>query len=201
MEAASPAQTSEDVRRQILDVAEARFRVYSFRKTTMGEIAVDAGMSPANLYRYFDNKQALCAECGQRCMGRRIDALRVVARQASGTAAERLHEFARTNLAVTFELVAEQPHIHELVQTISAERPDLVREKLKSITGLIAEILEYGNSTGEFDVENVIATASSVHAALVLYEVPIFSQLMSREELEHSAHGLVTLLVRGLRRI
>ncbi|MGI9332538.1 MAG: TetR/AcrR family transcriptional regulator [Gammaproteobacteria bacterium] len=201
MHAATSTPTSEGVRSLILDIAEARFRRYSFRKTTMAEIAVDAGMSPANLYRYFDNKQALCAECGHRCMGRRIDALRTVARGCSGTAAQRLHEFARTNLAVTFELVAEQPHIHELVQTISADHPDLVRDNLKSITGLIAEILEYGNSAGEFDVEDVIDTASAVHAAMVLYEVPIFSQLMSREELEHSAENVVALLVRGLRRV
>lgn len=190
---------SSDIRRHILELAEARFQQYGFRKTTMAEIAEDAGMSPANLYRYFDNKQALCADCARGCMGRRVEVLRQLVRTHQGTAHERLREFALRNIDVTLELVAEQPHIHELVQSISDGRPDLVRETLKVITGLITEILEHGNRSGEFDVADTIGTASAVHVALMLFEVPLFTQIMSREQMRASAEQLVAVLVRGLR--
>ena len=45
---------TEEIRTQILDAAEARFRTYGFGKTTMAEIASDIDMSTANLYRYFE---------------------------------------------------------------------------------------------------------------------------------------------------
>jgi Bacterial regulatory proteins, tetR family. len=45
----NPASESEEIRRRILDAAEARFRVYGYRKTTMAEIAEDTDMSAAIL--------------------------------------------------------------------------------------------------------------------------------------------------------
>ena len=50
-----------DVRSQIIEAANARFKHYGYGKTTMAEIAADSGMSAANLYRYFKNKQEIIA--------------------------------------------------------------------------------------------------------------------------------------------
>jgi TetR/AcrR family transcriptional regulator, repressor for uid operon len=65
--AASRAEElSQNRREQILNAAEQCFSRTGFHRTTMQEIAVEAGMSPGNLYRYFDSKDAMVAGLSER---------------------------------------------------------------------------------------------------------------------------------------
>ncbi|WID94160.1 helix-turn-helix domain-containing protein [Bosea vestrisii] len=51
---------------RILDAAERVFARAGFHAATMNEIAVEAGMSPGNLYRYFSSKDAIIAGMSER---------------------------------------------------------------------------------------------------------------------------------------
>jgi AcrR family transcriptional regulator len=198
-----PVQTLTDtreVRRQILEAAEQRFRAYGYRKTTMAEIAEDTGMSAANLYRYFESKEDIAASCAQRCMGERLELLREVIRAPGLQASERLERFVLTMLHYTHEQAHHQKKINELVESIAVERPAIVHQKSEAERALIAEILAQGNASGEFDVPDIIATAQLVHASLALFSLPLFMPLYPLEELERGARGVVSLLVRGLAR-
>jgi AcrR family transcriptional regulator len=55
-----------DRRARILDAAERSFCRSGFHRTTMQDVAVEAGMSPGNLYRYFPSKDALVAGLCER---------------------------------------------------------------------------------------------------------------------------------------
>jgi AcrR family transcriptional regulator len=199
MTSVNPIPEGEEIRRRILDAAEARFRVYGYRKTTMAEIAKDVDMSAANLYRYFEDKQDITAACAARCMGGRAELLREVVKRPGLAAAERVESFVLTMLRYTHDLAHNQKKINELVEIVASERPETVREKNRAEQALIAEILAQGNANGEFDVADVIATAKSVHSAMVLF-FAIFMPLYELEEFENAARGVVTLLVRGLAR-
>jgi AcrR family transcriptional regulator len=59
-----------DRRTQILDAAERSFVRAGFHRTTMQDVAREAGMSPGNLYRYFPSKDALVAGLCERDRGR-----------------------------------------------------------------------------------------------------------------------------------
>jgi TetR/AcrR family transcriptional regulator, repressor for uid operon len=48
-----------DRRSRILDAAERCFVRSGFHRTTMQDVAAEAGMSPGNLYRYFPSKDAI----------------------------------------------------------------------------------------------------------------------------------------------
>lgn len=50
---------AEARRRQIMDAAEACFRARGFHAATMAEIATAAGLSVGQIYRFFENKEAL----------------------------------------------------------------------------------------------------------------------------------------------
>jgi AcrR family transcriptional regulator len=52
--------------RRILDAAEAVFARAGFHVATMNDVAVAAGMSPGNLYRYFSSKDAIIAGMAER---------------------------------------------------------------------------------------------------------------------------------------
>ncbi len=198
MNISTPLSENEQTRQEILDAAEARFRIYGYRKTTMAEIAEDAGMSAANLYRYFEDKQDIAAACARRCMGERLERLREVLRQRGPSAGERLESFVLTMLRFTHEMAHEQRKIDELVEIVARERPEMVHEKNEAEQAMLAEILAQGNGTGEFEVADVIATARTAHAATVLFNVPIFMGLYPLQEFERAARNVVALLIRGL---
>ena len=83
MSSATEHATPDLVRENILDAAQARLLRFGYHKTTMAEIADDTGMSAANLYRYFKNKQDIVAECTARCVDERLHRPRAVARDDS----------------------------------------------------------------------------------------------------------------------
>lgn len=55
-----------DKRAAILNAAEACFARAGFHRTTMQDVAAEAGMSVGNLYRYFSNKDAMIVGLGER---------------------------------------------------------------------------------------------------------------------------------------
>ncbi|HEX2134358.1 MAG TPA: TetR/AcrR family transcriptional regulator [Microvirga sp.] len=59
-------EASQDRRARILDAAERCFVRAGFHRTTMQDVAAEAGMSPGNLYRYFPSKDAIVAGLAER---------------------------------------------------------------------------------------------------------------------------------------
>src|SRR5215210_8966665 len=51
---------------RILDAAERCFVRAGFHRTTMQDVAAEAGMSPGNLYRYFPSKDAIVVGLTER---------------------------------------------------------------------------------------------------------------------------------------
>lgn len=192
-----PSQTA---REQILDVAQARLLRFGYHKTTMAEIADEAGMSAANLYRYFANKQDIAAECAGRCMTERLERLREVARDPRLTPAEKLTNYALEMIQHTHELADPDSKIGELVAFIARDRPQLSHDKMSKYHSLIAEILSSGIDSGEFDIDDVIDTAQNVYGALFMFDVPLFVGLFTREDFDRRARGVTALIVAGLRK-
>ena len=54
-----PSQREGAQRCKIIATAEKLFREIGYQKTTVADIARALGMSPANVYRFFDSKKAL----------------------------------------------------------------------------------------------------------------------------------------------
>lgn len=190
---------TDELRLRIVEAARERFTHFGYGKTTMAEIAADCDCSAANLYRYFNNKQDIAAAVAQQCMEGRICTLREIVQQPGMSASERLRAFVIGGIEAS-RANPDGPKINELVGYVLEQRKDLVHAKIQAQTALIAEILAYGNETREFDIDDIIATARSVYAALTLFEVPIFQPLYDEQEFIDIANSTVDLLLRGLQR-
>ena len=187
-------------RQEILDAARNRFVTYGLGKTTMAEIAEDVSMSAANLYRYFKNKQDIAAACAGQCMCSRNDHLRDIIRQSHLSAMQRLHLFAIEGYRHNSERLQDTPKINELVENVTNHNPDLIQENIKAQVALIAEILAYGNETGEFEVDDIVKKAETIYSALILFDVPLFIPLYTKEEFEDKAERVVDMIIEGIRK-
>lgn len=63
---AAPLPVAADRKSRILDGAERCFVRHGFHRSTMQDVAVECGMSPGNLYRYFPSKDAIVAGIAER---------------------------------------------------------------------------------------------------------------------------------------
>ena len=187
-------------RDRILDAAERRFSQYGYRKTTVAEIAGDLGMSAANLYRFFENKEDIAAACANRCMTRRDDRLHRVLAEDADSVARRLKDFVLEALRYGYDQTHNHEHISELVETVVARRPEVVRIKIGHVQSMLAQILEEGRDTGELDVQDVERTAAALYDTLLKFTTPVFLRLSTLDEMERMAEDVVDLLIRGLAR-
>jgi AcrR family transcriptional regulator len=189
---------TEEIRAQILDAAETRFRTYGFGKTTMAEIAGDIDMSTANLYRYYENKLAIGLAMTGRCFCEREEFLTEIVNRAGLNESERLEVFVLEMLHYMHGQFSDEPKVAELVEVIVTKRPDMVQQKIESDKKLIAAILQQGCKSGEFEIEDVEEISGFVLASIVQFATPFFMSMFPLEELERLARGVVALILNGL---
>ncbi len=191
---------SEDVKGQIIDAAMVRFSQYGYNKTTMAEIAKDCQMSAANLYRYFANKEDIIVEIGNRCVRDKEAILKEVLSRPGLKAAERFEAFTIETLRYGYNLLADKPHLSELIEFICRERTDVAACHMDAYKTLLSKVIEGGNHTGEFEVTDPLATAGVIQMAFIKYTYPplMMQEGLSLEELESQTRALSKLVVRGL---
>ena len=182
----------------ILDVAEQLFSEHGYRETTMANIAQQAGMSAANLYRHYQDKEDIAAACACRCLDRKNEALRAVLQNKRLGAAGLLEEFIVGLLRYTHQEMRDRPRMNEMTEVVIQSRPEVIHDMLFNLQSIVAEILAQGNASQEFAVDNVVATSETVFAAITVFFTPLFMHLYPLPEFERRARAMAKLLVRGL---
>lgn len=184
----------------ILDAAEELFVEHGYRETTVSDIAKHAGMSAANLYRHYENKEDIAAACANRCLEKKNAAMRDVLHIKKLSAPERLEEFIVALLRYTYEETQNRPRMGEMIEGVIQSRPEVIHVMLSNLQSMIAEILAQGNAQQEFAVENVVSTAETVFVSITVFFTPLFMHLYPLQEFERRARAMAALLVQGLAR-
>src|SRR5215204_4414748 len=157
-------------RRRIVQAAIRLHREIGFRKTTVADIAREASMSPANVYRFFPSKQAI-EEKIVADMFEHVSATATLAARG-GSALERLtavlgaisqlHEHRLENDSKQQELVAAAVRENWTIALVYADR----------IRGLVRAIIAAGQSSGELRPGSPMAISCCLLEAMDLYLNP-----------------------------
>ena len=188
----------KDTAKLILEAAEKRFSEYGYNKTTMAEIADDAGMSAANLYRYYKNKEEIAAACSKCHMNEKAEALKAIVRNKKLTASEKLEQYIIATLHASQDAALENKKIDEVCAEMMKSNPEMIHDKISNNIALLIEILAHGNQTNEFNVDDLNDTATAINACLVVFDVPMFMSLYSKEQFEERAHSVIKFILSGL---
>jgi AcrR family transcriptional regulator len=133
-----------DKRQSIIEAARARFRYYGIAKTTMQEVATDANVAVGTLYRYFKDKDDLCAACADDFVARHqreID----VARSGEGSPDQRLRAYILGRYRQCKE---------ELARAVLKVKPQRLAEESAMMQGAILGLLREGVEKKQFQIQD-----------------------------------------------
>ncbi len=142
--ASSHRPNAETRRQQIVDAASCCVRRAGFHGASMAEIAQAAGLSVGQIYRYFDNKEAIVAAIVARDMAEMRDKFSALQNSEQPLleaivdscvqAIDDQYDLDRS--ALMLEVLAEaarNPHVATIVQTADAEERVLGHDLLRQV--------------------------------------------------------------------
>jgi TetR/AcrR family transcriptional repressor of uid operon len=188
-------------RHAILGAAERAFARHGFHAATMQHVAVEAGMSPGNLYRYFRSKDAIVEGLCERDEGELAGDFASLAAAddlVAGIAAllrRRLIEAPREHLGLIVEIWAEaarNPAIAAIQRRIDA----VVEERLAAV---FEAAKRRGAAAENLDVDGAVRGTMMIGAGL--FKRFILAADFDGEREIAVAVGLIDALVRGRARV
>ncbi len=188
--------TEVDTRERILEVAERLFRQLGYQKTTVGDIAKELHMSPANVYRFFDSKKAIHEGVARALMGEVEAATQAILRKP-GSAATRLRELIRTIHRMNSERYLGDSKLHEMVEIAMEESWEVCVAHIQTITETIGGVIAQGVASGEFEAVDIPQAAMCTCHAMVTYFHP--QMIAQAERKPHpSIDQMVDFVLAGL---
>lgn len=141
---ASTAPGENATRTALLDAAARRYARFGPRKTTMEEVARDAGFSRATAYKHFASKDALYRALLERSTRGFVDEVRLCIAAPAGARAKlrRIVEIAHGVYSQSPVLLGALARDDEM--RIEAIASEAMRTQESEIIGLLAEVLRAG---------------------------------------------------------
>jgi len=198
---APPSSPPANTRGAILDAAGVLLGRYGYHKTTMDDLATEAGIARRTLYLHFRCKDDIFLARIDRVIERLLHEERRVA-DGAGEARERLTRLL--TLRVVYRLDVVKDYTKSLDEIFAALRvPYLERRSswFAAEATILARVLEEGRKEGLFAFEDAGSIAQALIAAtnsLIPYSLST-KEMGSRREIERTLATIVALTITGLR--
>ncbi|QOZ47275.1 TetR/AcrR family transcriptional regulator [Bradyrhizobium sp. CCBAU 53340] len=169
-----------DTRDRILEVAERLFRQIGYQKTTVGDIAKELRMSPANVYRFFESKKAIHQAVARGLMGEvELEAQRIVARP--GPVKERFRELLTTVHRMNTERYVGDNKLHEMVEIAMQEDWEVCVNHMECIAGVVGQMIAQGVASGEFEAPDLqLASLCACTAMMRFFHPQMIAQCATK---------------------
>src|SRR5947207_15241806 len=125
-------------------------------------------MSPANIYRFFDSKNAIVEAICRRCLSEVEDKAWTVAR-SKASAAQRMECLILEILAYHKENLVTEHRVNELVVAAIEHSWDTVRTHKDILRNVIELVLRDGIDAGEFEPVDPRETAELIMRSVVVF--------------------------------
>lgn len=198
MAAIAPKEAVKDA---ILDATDRLLARFGYRKMTVEDIAVEAGIGKGTIYLHFASKEEVVLSHVDRIVDRlKQQHLGVIARSEI-TAPERIRQMLLARVLFRFDSI--QHYTQSLNDLLAALRPGLLARRAKYFeeeAQIFAAVLAEGRASGEFQFANELTTARALLEAtngLLPYSLST-NELGEREEVERRTSAIADLLLHGL---
>ncbi len=159
---------SEDTRERILVAAIQRFSKFGYRRTSINDVAEEAGLARATVYLYWRRKQDLFV-AGLEQFNAHSWNLAETAAAKNGSAAERMRRAVMAQYGATSDIVHGTASGHELFEANLELGRVVVEECLRHGEKLLDRLLEQGIRDGEFKLQRSSARSAEIAHIIVSF--------------------------------
>src|SRR4051812_28899242 len=193
MAAIAPKSTVKDA---ILDATDRLLARFGYRKMTVEDISVEAGIGKGTIYLHFSSKEEVVLSHIDRIVERLQERLKEIA-ASDATAEERLRLMLLTRVLFRFDSI--QHYTQSLNDLLAVLRPGLLTRRAQYFEAeaqIFAEVLTAGRAAAEFSFDDEHATAHALLQAtngLLPYSLST-TELGAREEVEQRTADVAGLM-------
>lgn len=181
----------------ILRAAWKLIRHYGYTKTTIQDIAREAGIGKGTVYLSFSSKSEIMLGIVEATNERITNDLADISRKNTPPA-HRLRECLTHRVMTIYDLVQRYPHGEEV---ISSMKPEIVRKidvYVKKQGAILGRIIREGAAQGTFDVTDP-DDKGLLLAGLFEHFTPPYYRFRSRKSLEQFVGSVTDLIIAGMR--
>lgn len=190
------------MRDRILDATEQLLGRLGYQKTTIEDIAVEAGISRRTIYLHFSSKEEVALGTIDRIVDRLIERLEAIAGEEISWESK-LRNMLLERVLFRFDSV--RGYFHSIDDIFRSLRPAYLARRasyFEKEAAVFARVLAGGRKAGVFgqDASDSCAAILILATNALLPSALSRRELGAREEVEERASRLADLLVRGLLR-
>ena len=138
------APRAEEKRVKIVTAATTLFSRYGFKRTSIDQLAAEAGVAKPTVYAYFKDKDAVF-EAVVVAVCEDLIARAEAASRGRGSIEERLSAMLAAKFTRYWELVQRSPHVQELLDSQSRLGAETIARADKAFVRLLATTIEEAN--------------------------------------------------------
>ena len=169
---------------------------YGFAKTTVNEIASEAGIGKGTVYLYFDSKEDILIALVSETNSRILDNMERIA--SSGLpAGEKLQKMLLSRALEIYDVVHANQHGEEI---IASHKPAIVKSLgwfFRKQKKLYEQVIREGVKAGVFN-EKSPSQAANVLGSLSELLTPPYYRFRKRSEIRNFAQQLLERFIRGI---
>ncbi|MDH5682762.1 MAG: TetR/AcrR family transcriptional regulator [Spirochaetota bacterium] len=190
----------DQVKTRILDSAKKRFEHYGYHKTTVEEIADDAGIGKGTVYLHFRSKQDIFIELTIEFFEVQVKECESIFKTVLPIK-ERITKLIKARFLSIYEYCLSVPHGHEITQFIHSLKDDFmnISEKFRNrMDRLIMDSIVEGNNLNILNVRDPEKVSIYLPYCFVSI-VSHFTIFKSKEDVEDYIDTVVDLFYEGMR--
>ena len=185
---------------RLLAIAADHLKRFGPKQVTVVSIADAAGMTHANVYRYFTSKSALIdAVAGQWL--RRLEATIADIADSPDPADDKLERLIQAWARVHRELLLEDRHLLDVYCTATETSRPLIRKHRARMKRLIERVLDEGIVTGKFEPRDREKAVAFISDAVYRFINPLTVRLdenVPQDVLDQRLAAMIRVVLRAL---
>lgn len=193
-----PRVANAEIRDKIVEAARERLWHYGFRKTTIDEIAADAGVGKGTVYLYFDSKEDIALAIMTDFKLRSLEQVRLIASTLDKDPVQKLAEMLLHPIVAAHERCRQSPAALEMIVAVRPHLQSRLKVYLDEEIRLIADVLDEGQRSGTFKVDDSLLIARTLKCMCAGFWPP-YPCIEGLEAIREEVARMVQLVYEGLR--
>jgi AcrR family transcriptional regulator len=195
----SPPRGDAEARRAaILDAALGLFGRYGYRRTSIDDIAREAGIAKGTVYLSFRSKDEVFRALSESLVERMLAEARA-ASEGPGPVERRLLAMAEAWFGAYFETIRRSPHADELIDSKHQLSADVVVDAGKRFRRLVVEVVEEGAQSEDLRLDRFGLSTEAAAELLIAAARGLESGAETPDSFHRGLSDAVRVVVAGLR--